>query len=145
MRHKWLAWGLLFAAYLGAFAANVGHFWWSYDAGWPQILASVGYMIVWGWFLISGYRDPKKLRVTMAAGILTTIGGILGLLARTFGTGILTILGLIFAGSAITPLYGLLSTMEDYDLLYLTAVAFGAVWTIISCCMKKVQERKGTR
>ena len=137
MKHKWLPWSVLLVVYAGAFAANVGHFAWSYNTGWLQISASVGYVIIWSWFLVSGYRNQRRLRASLVAGMLTTVGGVLGLLARSFGSGILTILGVMFAGPTITPLYGLLSFIEDYDLFYLAAAAFGAVWMTIGFWMKK--------
>ena len=74
MKHNWLPWSVFLVAYAGAFAANVGNFWWSYDVGWLQVSASVGYIVVWSWFLASGYRNQRKLRAALIAGILTTAG-----------------------------------------------------------------------
>lgn len=140
---KRMAWGLLLVAYLGAFAANVGHFAWSYDVEWLQVSASAGYMIAWGWFLASGCRDRKRLKAICLAGVLTAAGGVLGLLARTFGSGILTILGLLSAGLTITPLYGLLSLIGDYDLFYLAAAVLGVVWLVFGVWLKgKVTEKE---
>ena len=136
MKCKW-AWLVLIAVYAAAFAANVGHFAWSYPVGAVQILASAVYAAVWIWFVITGRRDRTRLRVSLFTGVLTAVGGVLGLMVRTWGSAGLSLPALAAAGLTVTPLYGLLSLIGDYDLFYLAAAASGAVWTAVSLRLKK--------
>lgn len=138
---RYAKWIVLIVAYAAAFAANVGHFAWSYDVGWLQILASIIYAATWIWFVCSGGTDGARLRGTVFAGGLTLAGGIFGLLARTFGNGLFTLLGLATAGLTATPLYGLLSLIGDYDLFYLAAAALGAVWMGLGLWLKNRGEK----
>ena len=135
-RIRW-RWIVLAAAYGVAFAANVGHFAWSYKAGWLQILASVLYAVVWIWFVVSSRNCRAGLCVAVFAGGLTAVGGIFGLLARTLGSGGFTLLGLATAGLTATPLYGLLSLIGDYDLFYLAATVLGIGFCTLVACLRR--------
>ena len=136
---KYGKWILLAAAYAAAFAANVGHFAWGYEIGWIQILTSVLYAAVWIWFTVTGRGDETRLRVAVFAGGVTAAGGIFGLLARTFGSGLFTLLGLATAGLTATPLYGLLRPLANFDLFYLTVAVLGVLWVLIC---RRLQSRK---
>lgn len=135
MRHNWMAWIAVITAYGLAFSANVGDFAWSYEAGCIQKILSAFYIIVCGWFGVCG-REKAQLYGFCIVGGLTALGGIFGLLARTFGSGLFTALGLVTAGLTVTPLYGLLSLLGDYDLFYLSAAVLGLVWLGVGLWLK---------
>ena len=141
MKHKF-AWVVLLVAYAAAFAANVGHFAWGYEIGWIQISTSVLYAAAWIWFVVSGRTDKALLQAAVVVGGLTAAGGVFGLLARSFGSGLFTLLGLATAGLTATPLYGLLRPLADYDLFYLAAAVLGTGWMIVSLLLKKSAVQK---
>lgn len=139
MKRKWLPWLVLVVAYGTAFAANVGHFAWGYEIGWLQVSASALYAVVWSWFVISDRTDKSRLQVAAVVGGLTTAGGVFGLLARSFGSGLFTLLGLATAGLTATPLYGLLRPLADYDLFYLAVALLGAGFCALALWWKRRQ------
>ena len=122
-------WLLLAVIYAGAFAANVGYFAWSYDVGWLQIAASAVYAAAWIWLSVAerGNRRTWRRLSAFMSGTMTA-AGILGLLVRTLGGTAFTIPALLTAGIAVTPLYGLLSLVGDYDLFYGVSALLGVVW-----------------
>ena len=122
---KWWMSGLLLVSYGAAFAANVGHFAWSYPVGWLQITASALYVAVWIWCLIFGCSSRRLTRLAVIMGAAMAAGSLLGLLVRTWGSAGLTFPALILSGLTVTPLYGLLSLIGDYDLFYLAAAVMG--------------------
>lgn len=125
MKRWWMP-GLLLVSYGAAFAVNVGYFAWSYPVGWPQVTTSALYGAVWIGCLIFGRGSRRLMRLTMIMGAAMAAGSLLGLLVRTLGSAGLTLPALILSGLTVTPLYGLLSLIGDYDLFYLAAAALGA-------------------
>lgn len=123
---KWWMPGLLLVSYGVAFAANVGHFAWSYPVGWPQVTMSVLYGAAWIGCLIFGRSSSRLMRLAVIMGAAMTAGSLLGLLVRTLGSAGLTFPALILSGLTVTPLYGLLSLIGDYDIFYLVAAVLGA-------------------
>jgi len=123
---KWWMPALLLVSYATAFAANVGYFAWSYPVGWLQITASAFYVVMWIGWLIFGRSSGRLMRVAVIIGAAMVAGSLLGLLVRTLGSAGLTLPALILAGLTVTPLYGLLSLIGDYDIFYLAAAALGA-------------------
>ncbi len=123
---KWWMPGLLLVGYGAAFAANVGHFAWSYPVGWPQVTTSALYAAVWMGCLIFGRSSGRLMRLAAIMGAAMATGSLLGLLVRTLGSAGLTLPALILSGLTVTPLYGLLSLIGDYDLFYLAAAVLGA-------------------
>ena len=124
---KWWMPSILLVSYVTAFAVNVGYFTWSCSVSWLQIVASAVYAISWIGCMIYGVKYRTKLWLPFTIGIVTTIGGVLGVLTRMLGKAWLTIPALLTAGVSVTPLYGVLSLIDDYDLLYMTAAVVGAV------------------
>ena len=139
MKRKWLPWLVLIVAYIAAFAANVGHFAWGYEIGWAQVSTSVLYAAAWIWFVVSGRNNKMRLQAAVVVGGLTAAGGVLGLLARSLGSGLFTILGLATAGLTATPLYGLLRPLADYDLFYLAVALLGAGFCALALWWKRRQ------
>lgn len=133
---KWLPL-LLAVSYAAAFAANVGHFAWSYPVGWLQITASTVYAAVGICCLIYSRRSERWMRAATIMGAAMAAGGLLGLLVRALGSAGLTIPALLLAGLTVTPLYGLLSLLPDYDLFYLAAAVLGAGVCILATLLRQ--------
>ena len=137
MKYQRLAWIGIAAIYGIAFVGNVGCFTFSFSPKGLQIAASAIYSFTWICVLVFGHCKGRYLKVSMIVSALTTAGGMFGLLARALGSGLLTAVGLLTAGVFVTPLYGLLGLIKDYDLLYLVALIVGALWFAISYGLKR--------
>jgi len=125
-------WIVLILMYIVAFVVNVGSFAWSYDVGWLEFLASVFYASAWMFFFGTGRHEQNKMRFSSIVGAVTMVGGVLGVLVRTFPSARLTLPALLTAGLTVTPLYGLLGLIGDFDIFYLAAALLGSVWLGIS-------------
>lgn len=123
---KWWMPGLLLVSYAAAFVANVGHFAWSYPVGWTQVTTSALYGAAWISCLIFCRSNGCLMRLAVIMGAAMAAGSLLGLLVRTLGSAGLTLPALILSGLTVTPFYGLLSLIGDYDLFYLAAAMLGA-------------------
>ena len=134
---KWWMPALLLTSYAAAFAANAGHFAWSYPVGWLQIAASAAYAAVWILCLFFCRRSEAWMRAITIMGVAMAVGGLLGLLVRALGSAGLTIPALLLAGLTVTPLYGLLSLLPDYDLFYLAAAVLGAGVCILAALLRR--------
>lgn len=122
-------WVVRLAAYGSAFAANVGYFWWSWDVGLLQAAAAGLYAAVCIWFLWSGRRKRPLMRTEMLLGGLTAAAGLMGLLTRA-GLTWLTLPALLLSGVFITPLYGFMGLVPDYDVGYGAVVILGLLWML---------------
>ena len=131
MRRK-IPWIVLILLYAVAFASNLGSFAWSYGVGWSEFLASVCYASAWMFFFGTGRNERKKMHFSAVVGAVTMVGGVLGVLVRTFPRARLTLPALLTAGLTVTPLYGLLGLIGDFDIFYLAAALLGSVWFGIS-------------
>ena len=130
---KWKAsWMVLALTYVVAFAANFGSFAWSFDVGWLEVVTSTLYALGWLYFFITGRQERKKMRFSAIVGAVMAVGGTLGVLVRTFPGAGLTVFALLTAGPTVTPLYGLLALIDDYDVFYLVAALIGCAWFTIS-------------
>ncbi|MBE6963182.1 MAG: hypothetical protein E7443_01105 [Ruminococcaceae bacterium] len=143
MKNKWV-WFLWTVAYAAAFTANLGYFWWSWDVGALQVLASTLYLAV---CVLLFYRKRKNvfcMRWAVRLSVLTVAAGVLGLLVRVGGPEVsfLMLPALLLAGAFVTPLYGLLGFFPDFDLCYAAAAALGAAWFLWALYLKRSITRK---
>lgn len=134
---KWWMSGLLLVSYGAAFAANVGHFAWSYPVRWLQVTTSALYAAVWMGCLFFGRGSRRLMRLAVIMGAAMAAGSLLGLLVRTLGSAGLTLPALLLSGLTVTPLYGLLSLIGDYDLFYLAAAVLGASVCVLAMLLRR--------
>jgi len=132
-------WFLFAAAFASAFAANLGHFWWSWDVGALQILSSILYLTVCVFLFCRNRRNVSCTRWAVWLSALTVAAGVLSLLVRSGGPQVsfLMIPALLLAGVFVTPLYGLLGLLSDFDLCYIVTAALGLVWFLWALCLKR--------
>ena len=136
MKRWWMS-GLLLVSYVAAFAVNVGYFAWSYPVGWLQVTTSALYAAVWMGCLFFGRGSRRLMRLAVIMGAAMAAGSLLGLLVRTLGSAGLTLPALLLSGLTVTPLYGLLSLIGDYDLFYLAAAVLGASVCVLAMLLRR--------
>jgi len=130
---KWLA---LAGAYVAAFAANVGYFWWSWKIGAWQTAATAVYLVACSAVFWAVRKQREHMWRGMLLGGLTAAAGCVGLLIR-MGLTALTLPGLLLAGVFVTPLYGLLGWLPDFDAAYAFTAALGLLMVLISWGLRK--------
>lgn len=129
MKHgKWI---LLITAYVAAFAANVGYFWWTYEIGALQTAATVLYLAVCVGVFWVVRQNRKHMKRAMLFSALTAATGGIGLLIRA-GLTELTLPGVLLAGVFVTPLYGLTGWLSDFDAGYAAVAVWGVAWLLVS-------------
>lgn len=131
MKHR-LRWSILVVTYVAAFAANLGHFWWSRDIGFLQVVTAGLYTAACIWALCTKRYSRTWMRAEMIAGGLTAAAGAVALLVRA-GFTVLTLPALLLAGVFVTPLYGLLGLLQDFDWVYGAVAATGLLWWLAAC------------
>ncbi|MBE6995512.1 MAG: hypothetical protein E7429_02095 [Ruminococcaceae bacterium] len=138
MKNKWM-WLLMAAVYAAVFAANLGHFWWSWDVGALQILSSVLYLSVCVLLFYRKRKNVSCVRWAVRLSALTVAAGVLSLLVRSGGpeASFLMLPALLLAGVFVTPLYGLLGLLSDFDLCYAATAALGVVWLLWALYLKR--------
>lgn len=130
MKGRW-AWLVLAVVYAAAFAANLGHFWWTWeDVGALQTGTTAVYLAVCVGLFLQRRNHPACMRWAVQLSGLTAVAGGLGLLVRIGGptTSFLMLPALLLAGVFVTPLYGLLGLIPDFDLCYAAVAVLGLVW-----------------
>ena len=135
MKDKW-KWLVPAAAYVLAFASNIGCFWWTWDIGVLQVITSMLYIGMGVWFFWSGGASKKRLQTAVWIGGLTIAAGIVALFVR-WGMTWLTIPALLLAGVAVTPLYGVSGLISDFDWGYGMVILVGTVWLFGSLWLVK--------
>lgn len=112
---------IVLLAYAAAAAVNAGDFWWGNPAGLPQMAASLTYIGVFGWWAFGNRRSGRWLKI---AGGLTASAGVISLLTRA-GADWLMLPSLLLAGITVTPLYGVLGLLSNFDRIYAMAALIG--------------------
>ena len=122
MRWKWI---VLAVTYGAAFAANVGYFWWSWNVGFLQTAATVLYLAAGIGIFWTERSSERCMHATMVLSALTLAAGLIGVLIRGALMTSLMLPGILLAGVFVTPLYGLLGRLPDFDSCYAVTAALG--------------------
>lgn len=109
-----------------------------------QILASVLYLAICALLFCRKRKSVACVRWAVRMSALTAAAGVLGLLVRAGGPEVsfLMLPSLLLAGVFVTPLYGLLGLLPDFDLCYGAVAVLGLFWLLWALYLKGGQAKK---